>query len=766
MKPLPCSFARSRRRFAVAAVAVALVLVGALCLRAPARRAPSCARSRAPTRAAPKRRCSSRSRPLARGSTRCSPTARRRRPTSPPPSAISASSTSPTSSSRPPRRRSRTPAGSSPRRGAGSISRACSPRCAAKRARAKGLLERALAMEPSNAVTLVRLGDTELELGNTAEARARFEQALAIDAQSAAALDGLGQGGGGDRRHRARDRALHARARAAAGRDQPPLLAVAGLPAHRQAGGGAVSPGASRRSDRDARRSGAAADREDRAERPSPARARPTARWRTVATTPRPTLSAAWSSSIPTTSRLGAVWRSRSTSWAIADAAVEHLEEALRRVSGDDGCSAETLACSASRSCARWRAFTCAPATTSWRSRRSSACSRSIPIVSRRAPSSATRSRAAAARPRHRRVRPHPRRRAAPRDRRWSSARPRASTPGRSSRDPRLRAGGRHRAGRARDPSALRRGARSTSVAATPPRRSARRRAGQSRSERGGRIARTSWPRRARRAIAAGRYARRAASYRQALEAAPGDRRGAARARPRARPLGRFDEAETEFTRVIAASPRSEEAWRGRVLSLLLAGKLDAAKVVLRDALQVFPRYELDGQRARSPARHRAAPPDVRDPALALDLAQPRAPGARRIRRAPRRWRPRWRRAAASPRRWRCSGRSPAARPQGPTAISRARAWRPTSGASPGDCEARQRSPCWWRPPPRSEARSTHDVSPRRSAASSASARQARRTLRIGMTLLQRELEVPARRARRRASGPASSTPSSKCALA
>ena len=100
--------------------------------------------------------------------------------------------------------------------------------------RAKGLLERALAMEPRNAVTLVRLGDTELELGNTAEARARFEQALRDRAQSAAAIDGMGKVAAGDRRHRARDRDVTARARAPAGRHQPPLLAVAGLPASRQ----------------------------------------------------------------------------------------------------------------------------------------------------------------------------------------------------------------------------------------------------------------------------------------------------------------------------------------------------------------------------------------------------------------------------------------------------------------------------------------------------------------------------------------------------
>src|SRR5688572_6161139 len=59
--------------------------------------------------------------------------------------------------------------------------------------RAKELLERALAMEPNDPATLVRLGDTELEIGNTSAARARFEQALALDPQSAAAMDGLGK---------------------------------------------------------------------------------------------------------------------------------------------------------------------------------------------------------------------------------------------------------------------------------------------------------------------------------------------------------------------------------------------------------------------------------------------------------------------------------------------------------------------------------------------------------------------------------------------
>ena len=48
-------------------------------------------------------------------------------------------------------------------------------------------------MEPNDPATLVRLGDTELEIGNTSEARARFEQALALDPQSAAAMDGLGK---------------------------------------------------------------------------------------------------------------------------------------------------------------------------------------------------------------------------------------------------------------------------------------------------------------------------------------------------------------------------------------------------------------------------------------------------------------------------------------------------------------------------------------------------------------------------------------------
>ena len=124
-----------------------------------------------------------------------------------------------------------------------------------------------------------------------------------------------------------------------------------------------------------------------------------------------------------------------------------------------------------------------------------------------------------------------------------------------------------------------------------------------------------------RRAVAAGRYDEAITAFQQAIEAAPGD--GAARLEL-ARVLGhvgRFDEADAEFMRVIAASPRDENAWRGHVLSLLLAGKLEETKVALRDALRVFPRSSsLANALARLLAT--ATADDVRDSALALDLAQ------------------------------------------------------------------------------------------------------------------------------------------------
>jgi hypothetical protein len=57
------------------------------------------------------------------------------------------------------------------------------------------------------------------------------------------------------------------------------------------------------------------------------------------------------------------------------------------------------------------------------------------------------------------------------------------------------------------------------------------------------------------------------------------------------------------------------------VLSLILAGKLDAAKVALRDALRVFPR---DSAMANALARllATAGTPEVRDAGLALELSQ------------------------------------------------------------------------------------------------------------------------------------------------
>jgi tetratricopeptide (TPR) repeat protein len=121
--------------------------------------------------------------------------------------------------------------------------------------------------------------------------------------------------------------------------------------------------------------------------------------------------------------------------------------------------------------------------------------------------------------------------------------------------------------------------------------------------------------------MAAGRFDDAIASYRKALEAAPDD---AATRLELARVLGhvgRYAEAEPEFTRVIATVPRSEEAWRGRVLALLLADRLDAAKVAMRDALQVFPRSSaMANALARLLATAEA--PGVRDPALALELAR------------------------------------------------------------------------------------------------------------------------------------------------
>jgi tetratricopeptide (TPR) repeat protein len=482
--------------------------------------------------------------------------------------------------------------------------------------RAKGLLERALEMEPRNAVTLVRLGDTELELGNTAEARARFEQALAIDAQSAAALDGLGKvaaaTGETERAIELFSRALELqpgatslhyslsqayrrlgkmeeaqyhlvrRGEATVTVDDPVLEPIAKIGASVH-----LELAKANRAMED-RRYDAAAD----------------AFRRTIELDP------------------GDLAARRGLAVALyelgdPDAATEHLEEALRRVSGDDETARgqrleilRTLIGLHLRSnrddlaiAGLERLLAIDPERLEARAELGDAFARSGEL-----------DRAVAEYDRVLRVEPHNAialvKRATARinlGRVEAGLRDFEQAVASAPAEPAIRL---------RYAEALDHLGRADAAAAQ---RAAASKAGREASGEGDRA--HFLAEEARRATAAGRFDDAARSYRQALETAPGD--DAIRLEL-AKVLGhskQFDQAEIEFTKVIAGQPRSEQAWRGRVLSLVLGGKLDAAKVVLRDALRIFPR---DSAMANGLARLLATAdaPEVRDASLALELSQ------------------------------------------------------------------------------------------------------------------------------------------------
>ncbi|HVS63543.1 MAG TPA: tetratricopeptide repeat protein [Thermoanaerobaculia bacterium] len=124
-----------------------------------------------------------------------------------------------------------------------------------------------------------------------------------------------------------------------------------------------------------------------------------------------------------------------------------------------------------------------------------------------------------------------------------------------------------------------------------------------------------------RRLVAAGRYQEAIRSFEQAIDLAPDPELVRLELGRVLGHVGRFREAEEQFSRVLSTSPRNLDAWRGRILAAVLDRRFDAAKVALRDALQVFPR---DDALANALARllATAAAPAVRDGDLALELAE------------------------------------------------------------------------------------------------------------------------------------------------
>ena len=481
--------------------------------------------------------------------------------------------------------------------------------------RAKGLLERALAMEPTDAATLVRLGDTELELGNSVEATARFEQALSRDPQSAAAMDGLGKTAlaTGDveravemwkqalalqpgatslhyslsqayrRLGRVEDAQYHLvrRGEAPVVLDDPALepFAKIGRTTHLQLA-------QANRAMEDRRYDAAADAFQQVIERePDNLQAR-----RGLATA---------------LYQLGDV-----------DAAAAHLEEALRRISGDDGAARakrvevlRVLAAFHARSerddlavAALERLLAIDPDRLEARSELADAFARQGQLE-----------RAIAEYDRILAVEPGN----APTLVKRATARINAGQvePGVRDFEQAVKAAPGEPTIRLRYAEALDRLGRGDAAAAQRAAAGGAIRSGDD-ADRARFLAEQG-----RRAVATGRYDEAIASFRQAIEAAPGDAGSRLELARVLGHVGRFDEADAEFTRVIAASPRNEDAWRGRILSLLLGGKLDAAKIALRDALRVFPRSSaLANALARLLATAEA--PDVRDSALALELAQ------------------------------------------------------------------------------------------------------------------------------------------------
>jgi tetratricopeptide (TPR) repeat protein len=481
--------------------------------------------------------------------------------------------------------------------------------------RAKGLLERALAMDPDNAVTLVRLGDTELELGNLDQARARFEQALSLDPRSAAALDGLARveaaTGATERSIELFTRALELqpgatslhyslsqayrrlgkleqaqyhlvrRGEAPVSVDDPELRPIAEI------GGSVNLELAKANRAMDDRRYDAAADA-----------------FRRVIELDPDDLNARRGLAVALY-ELGD-----------AGAATEHLEEGLRRVEGDDEAARgqrleflRTLAGLHLRSNrddlaipAIERLLAIDPERLEARAELGDALARSGDLT-----------RAIAAYDRILSTDPGNATVLVKR----ATARINASQVEAGIRDfeAAVAAAPGEPAIRLRYAEALDHLGRRDAAAAQRATAGSASRAEGSAEARAQLLVED-----ARRSTAAGRFDEAARWYRQALEIAPDA--NAARLEL-AKVLGhsrQFSEAAAEFERVIAVEPRSEEAWRGRVLSLVLGDRLDAAKIALRDALRVFPR---DSAMANALARLLATAPalEVRDAALALELA-------------------------------------------------------------------------------------------------------------------------------------------------
>ena len=83
----------------------------------------------------------------------------------------------------------------------------------------------------------------------------------------------------------------------------------------------------------------------------------------------------------------------------------------------------------------------------------------------------------------------------------------------------------------------------------------------------------------------------------------------------------RYDDAVTEYERVVTALPQHEAARRGQVVALILGGRLGEARLALQDALRTFPRHR---GFALTQIHLLALSPDptVRDGSLALQIAQ------------------------------------------------------------------------------------------------------------------------------------------------
>jgi tetratricopeptide (TPR) repeat protein len=125
----------------------------------------------------------------------------------------------------------------------------------------------------------------------------------------------------------------------------------------------------------------------------------------------------------------------------------------------------------------------------------------------------------------------------------------------------------------------------------------------------------------ARQLVQRGEYEAALAAFREALDGRPGVPEVRFEMASLLGHLGRFAEAEAEFRTVLEASPRHGPAHRGLVTALLLQERYLDAKLALRKALQALPR---DGRLAHTLARLLAIAPDLaaRDAQLALELAQ------------------------------------------------------------------------------------------------------------------------------------------------